>query len=270
LQPEGLPELLTQLKAKFGGATPLYLSVVNDMERPEGGYDNKTLEPIRAIFADENAMDAHIDELLALCAETGVDGLEIDYEALRTDTELWGQYAAFIGRLYARAQEAGLRLRSVLGYDSAQYAAFPEGPDYVIMCYNLYGYHSGPGPKADFAFLAKTFGICSALPGTVRMAFATGGFDWVGDKVSAALTQLQAEALAQQQGAASARDEASGAVRFLYTDANDLEHEVWYADGSTLSGWYAAAVEAGYAHTDLFRLGGNNMGNLLDFLNGDL
>ena len=94
--------------------------------------------------------------------------------------------------------------------------------------------------------------------------------DWVGDKVSAALTQLQAEALAQQQGAASARDEASGAVRFLYTDENDLEHEVWYADGSTLSGWYAAAVEAGYAHTDLFRLGGNNMGNLLDFLNGDL
>ncbi len=265
LQPEGLPELLTRLHEAFDGVTPIFLSVVNDVEIGEGIYENKTAEPIRRLLASDEAMDGHIDELLALCMETGVDGLEIDYENFRADVALWERYAVFLERLYARATEQGLRLRAVLSWDAARYAALPAGPEYSVMCYNLFGYHSGPGPKADAAFLQQCYQLNLGLPGEKRMAYATGGFDWANDAITA-VTQREAEALIARYAALPERDEESGAIRFTYLDVAGLSHEVWYEDGETLNIWRAQAVSQGYRAFDLFRLSGNNVEDLLEFL----
>ena len=35
-------------------------------------------------------------------------------------------------------------------------APYSVGPEYMVMLYNLYGLHSGPGPKADGPFIEKT------------------------------------------------------------------------------------------------------------------
>ena len=145
----------------------------------------------------------------------------------------------------------------MLPWDTPKYAALPVGPEYTVMCYNLYGYHSGPGPKADLDFLKTTCELYAALPVKARMAFATGGFDWHGDQIDA-LTQAQAVALLNDAQATPTRDANSAALTATFT-ADGETHEVWYADAQTLAAWRDACAAYGFTGFDLFRLGGNDL-----------
>ena len=247
--------LLLAMQRSFGKERVL-LSVVNDVQVAQGEYINKTTDPLRRLFADEQAMNQHIARLLTLVDTYGLAGLEIDYENLKDDTELWAQYAAFIQKLYEQMRAEGLALRVVLSWDTPRYVTLPEGPEYVVMCYNLYGYHSGPGPKADFAFLDETAQLYANVPGDVSMAFATGGFEWVNDSVVSALTQTQAEELLEAQGVTPRRDVDSGALYAQFEQEGEI-HIVWYADGETLARWCSHMQEKGFESFDFFRLGGN-------------
>jgi hypothetical protein len=200
---------------------------------------------------------------------TGAGGLEIDYEAIQSDVALWQRFVIFIEQLYTRTQSEGYPLRVVLGWNSAKYVTFPDGPQYSIMCYNLYGTHSGPGPKADRNFLQDVFTANDVLPGQPSLAFATGGFDWGDDGSVVSLTQSDAIALREKYGVSAediSRDCDSAVLNFYYFDEEGSLHEVWYADGDTLAFWRSLALDAGYASFDLFRLGGNSSADLSKFL----
>jgi len=248
--------------------TDIYLSFVNDIELATGGYSNKEWKLLERLFLDEASMDAHIADVLSVAAEYGVDGIEIDYENVEDGGDaLWQPFVRFIEKLYAQTEPLGLKLRVVLGWNFAQYASFPSGPEYVVMCYNLYGYHSGPGPKADANFLSDVYSINQSLPGRAVMAFATGGFDWASDGSITALTERQAGRLlggADTLIASAERDEASRCMRFTYTK-DGKTHEVWYADMDTLLYWRQLGIEAGYRDFALFRLGGNQPSTLRAF-----
>lgn len=258
---EDMHDTIVEAIEKHGERKNVFLSFTNDVLFEDGTIIQKDLDILRKVLRDEAAMDALIDQLLSLCAEYGVRGIEIDYENIdRFDEDLLSQYLVFIERLYARTKELKMRLRVVIGVFPATYAVFPAGPEYVIMCYNLFGTHSGPGPKADYAFLANAYANNKALPGEVTMAFSTGGFDWVSDGTITGLTEVQAMKLAQDMQIAAddiLRDEASGVCRFTFTDAEGLFHEVWYADGETLLSWIALARDYGYHSFAIWRLGGN-------------
>jgi hypothetical protein len=136
------------------------------------------------------------------------------------------------------------------------------------MCYNLYGTHSGPGPKADRNFLQSVFAVNRALPGQPSIAFATGGFDWGEDGTVVSLTQSDAVAIQEGNGISTeriSRDSESAVLYFSYYDLAGLSHEVWYADGETLAFWRSLALDAGYISFDLFRLGGNALTDLTVF-----
>ena len=142
-------------------------------------------------------------------------------------------------------------------------AGLCKGPEYVVMFYNLYGTHSGPGPKADFAFIEKTIKKMEALPGTKSAAFATGGCLWedyvpLGDKKGKVRNVDEAEAvqLAEKHHATPVRDEKSHALHFAY-QAEGHEYVVWYADSETLNAWIGAAARGGLDRVSLWRLGGN-------------
>ena len=192
---------------------------------------------------------------MQLAEQCGVQELEIDYEALGRDAELWAQFAVFIERAYSACDARGIALRVVLSWDAPRYMSLPSGPEYVVMCYNLYGYHSGPGPKADFDFLARTAELYRPYAASVRMAFATGGFDWTDGGVRA-LKQQEAEELLAEADATVMRDTDSAALCATFRQAGE-DHTVWYADGTTLEAW--ADVMNEFAGIDLFRLGGNDL-----------
>ena len=263
-------EAQTCLNILYSDEHTIYLSVVNDIEMGDSVYENKSTDLLWRLLGTDTAIKAHIEDLMKVFHESKADGLEIDYEAIRSDTGLCTRFALFVERLVQRTSSEGIPLRVVLSWDSALYATFSDGPQYSNMCYNLYGTHSGPGPKADSSFLETVFSINHALPGQPAIAFATGGFDWSSDGSIVPITQSEAVAL---QSAfcvpvdSITRDEASQSLFFLYTDGQGMTHEVWYADGTTLSFWRSLALKAGYVNFDLFRLGGNSLPGLTSFFN---
>lgn len=253
-------------RALSGALVPgqrMFLSFTNDVQQEDGSFLQKDTEVLRRLFATPESIKAHVDEILALTAQYGAGGIEIDYENIKKDKALWAQFVQFIEALMPAAEAAGLPLRVVLGWNSVDYADFPAGPSYVVMCYNLHGSHSSAGPKADTDFLQKAYKKNTALPGEVDMAFANGGYDWGSDDSVRALTQMAAQELAAEHAAVPQRDEGSAALRFTYTDAEtNAKHEVWYADGETLEAWGRLAKEHGYLRFSTWRLGGNDAQSL--------
>ena len=258
------PETEELLAAMKETGTPVYLSLVNDVEQADGSYVQKSRDFLAEQLSTPAARSAHIAKIMQVLRRYGVSGLEIDYENFKKDTELWSYFTEFIGQLYNILSHNGVSLRVVMECGAPEYAVFPEGPVYSCMCYNLYGYHSGPGPKANREFLEKLGESWKAVPGEVHMAFATGGFVWAGKTVEKALTEQEALQWLEEHGAKPKRDKNSGALRAVVYD--DKKYTVWYADGETLDFWRETLQSMGYTHFDLFRLGGNTVESLSVFL----
>lgn len=254
--PPALRDQKNELAAKQPGYET-YLTFVNDKQNADGSMVMKDTEVLRRVLADEAAMEKHIAEIVALTLQAGFDGIEIDYERIWKEEEVGRLFLTFADKLYAKARQNDLKLRLVLepGTPFAA-AAFPPGPEYVVMAYNLYGVHSGPGPKADKAFIQKTAARMQALPGEKSLALSTGGCLWSDNGEKRFLTEAEAKTLAAVYEAEPVRDGESQCLVYSYQD-NGIAYQVWYADVKTLNYWLAVAREQGINNISLWRLGGN-------------
>ncbi|MBR5110485.1 MAG: hypothetical protein IK099_09835 [Clostridia bacterium] len=249
-------ELLRRMQSKFP-AEKIYLSVVNDLVLSKGGYSNKDTQLLRDLLLTEEAREAHIRELTYLVDRWHLKGLEIDYENIHGDRAIWKGFTVFLKDLYAEMQKRGVTLRVALEWDSILYTNLPEGPEYSIMCYNLFGFHSGPGPKADKSFLRKIAGMYSGR-NDCCMALAAGGIDWIGNSADTEVTARQAEYIFRSKNLKTKRDPDSGALYGTYMKDGQT-HTVWYADAETIRQWMEILQEYGYSKFDFFCLGGNTV-----------
>ena len=258
LSPAWVAALGGDVRSVFG-QTPAYLTVVNDIATPTGkGNKLKDPELVRRLVASPQARAAHIDELLRLAERHHFAGIEIDYENVAAPT--WPDFSVFIAELYAAASPRGLAVSVVLQPQRRYLAApLPSGPAYVLMGYNLFGSHSGPGPKATPAFLAEQAKALRAigLLETTALALATGGFDWTDGKAAKQLTETEAVALVAQTRAASTRSDPDGYMVSRYRDTSGKDHEVWHADAATFATLWQAAQSSGFTRLAVWRLGGN-------------
>ncbi|MFZ5969947.1 MAG: glycosyl hydrolase [Bacillota bacterium] len=258
-----LPEAATQIfqiiEEEFDGNGWMnYLTIVNDKIEEDGTFSLKDTELLYELFASDEDMDKHIDQILSLTLAGGYDGIEIDYEAIKRDMDLWRLYEKFCRKLYKKASEAGLNMRVVLEPNAPiEELTLPEGPDYIMMCYNLHGANTEPGPKADAEFIRELIEKMSGVPGNKEFAIATGGFDWNEEGKTEAVSQIQAEGLIKEYDAEAERDEESQCVKFVYEDTEGVKHEVWYADTVTLHYWMDIISESGEYGISIWRLGGN-------------
>lgn len=233
-----------------------YLTIVNDQILADGSSSLKSTDLLYRLLAEEKTYQAHAEELIALTKQYGYDGLEIDYENIRKDETLWGCFMPFIEYLYRRCEEENLVLRVIIETEiKPEKINWVEGPVYVVMCYNLYGGHSGPGPKADKSFLEEVMKKMSYVPGKVDYALANGGFDWGADGKVSNITKNQAEQLLSENGRTLQRDDNSKAVHFTYTDKDGMSHEVWYADEETMQTWVSWISAGGNHQFSIWRLG---------------
>ncbi len=241
-----------------GMAPARYLSIVNDKVDEEGNVSMKDTALLWDLLGDPECARAHAKELISLAQDYAYEGLEIDYEAMGSDRALWENFAAFLQILWVHAQEAGMPLR-VLFEPSApiEKLQWPEGPEYVMMCYNLYGPHSGPGAKATVLFIQQMAAKMSAMFRPFSLAIATGGNEWVNGQYFDKLSCADAQEKAAEAGVVPSRDATSQCLFFRYRDAQGAEREVWYADGETLACWRRAALESGATEVSLWLLGGN-------------
>ncbi len=234
-----------------------FLTIVNDKLLDQGS-SLKDTELLYEILGNSNLAEKHADNVIKLAGKTGLGGIEIDYEAIKKDKELWGHFNEFIKVLSEKASKENISLR-VIFEPSAPIDSFewPEYPEYVMMCYNLKGYGTEPGPKADVEFIKGLYEKMSVLNGKVNLAFATGGFDFADDGSVKQLNYNAAVALCDEYGGTPERDPGSSAMYFSYTDEVNTEHQVWYADQETLKVWIETAKNSGCEKVSIWRLGGN-------------
>ena len=250
--PEGLDFAALKQEKKLT-AKRFYLSFVNDKEADKGSV-LKDVQLLHRLLDKEAARRRHIEDIVNLCKAKGFAGVEIDYENLWQEEALVQSFALFAKELKAACDNNGIKLRLVLEPKTLAYAELlPEKIEYVVMFYNLYGSHSGPGPKANEKFILRTLKQMEKLKGTPTIAFANGGFDWTEEKKAAGLTQHQAEALVKKYQAGPVRDNASRALYFNYEEKGK-KHTVWYADELTLAFWRNIAEKYGYQRFSLWRL----------------
>ncbi len=234
-----------------------YLTFVNDIKLEEGS-SLKDTQLLYELFDTTESTKSHTAQILNMTVQGGYDGIEIDYEAIRKDIHLWNLFIDFIEELIVQADTLGVKVRVLLEPNvPIDELTFPEGPEYVMMCYNLYGYGTEPGPKANVDFLYEMIDIMEQLPGRINFALATGGFDFAKDASVAQVTMSQAQRLQEDAVSEICRDEDSNAVYFDYEDSTGMKHQVWYADEKTLEFWMNVIRAEGHERFTIWRLGGN-------------
>lgn len=203
---------------------PRWLSVVNDTESEE-----KSVDLLRNLFADAEQTAASI---VGMAEKYDCSGVEIDFEKLREDLSLWDQFIGFEEKLQELCGKEKLSLRVVLeAATPVNQIRLPAGPEYVVMCYNLHGSGTEPGPKADAAFLTELAQKFEPL-GNVSYALANGGYAFAASGKAEQVPPEELMSLLKEHEAKPERDEGSGALQF-----DDGSRTVWYADARTLAFW---------------------------------
>ena len=235
----------------------LFISFVNDIQTQSSGTIQKDIVFLNKLLETPESRRQHISDVIKICRDNGFDGIEIDYENIWKEKALVENFVSFVKELHKETQMNLLDLRVVLDVRALKYAKiFPDDVEYVVMFYNLYGLHSGPGPKADKEFILSTLEKMQNLKGTPNIAFANGGFDWCEGSKTRSLTSKQARLLAKRMKVEPKRDFASNALYFTYMQ-NDKKHTVWYGDETTIEYWCDIAKQYGYKRFSLWRLGGS-------------
>lgn len=203
-----------------------YMTVVNDTKTSD-----KSTDLVESLIGTKAKAQKHAKEIVALAKKNDFNGIEIDYEQIRDNTSLWKEFIVFEKYLYKLCKQDKLKLRIILEPSTpVSKISLPKGPEYVVMCYNLYGYGTEPGPKANYKFLKKTVKDFEKL-GNVSYALSNGGFDFDGDTVIS-VTTSDINKLLKKYKKTPKRDSKSGALYFTYGT-----HTVWYADNTTLLKW---------------------------------
>lgn len=234
-----------------------YITIVNDKSYETGEIKQKDTEVLKTILNDSESSSKHIDEIINLQQQYGFDGIEIDYENIKKDMQLWGKYINFINELYTRCKDKNIKLRVVLEPGiPIESLNFKEGPIYVIMCYNLHGASTKPGEKANEKFIQQIIDKMKVIPGEKVFALSTGGFDWGADGKVTSLDEEAAEELVSKYNVTKNRDSDSQYINFKYSDSEGKNHEVWYAGSETIEALMKVIDRNGYK-ISIWKLGGN-------------
>ena len=251
---------LVDIPVKDAGK-PFYLTFVNDVVKSSGQEESKDINVLKSLLKDEYSRRMHAREILNMASAYGANGIDIDYEKIKNDPEVLKNFAAFTKTLYTESLEYQMPIRIILEPSVPMDMPYAEGPEYIVMLYNLYGTHGGPGPKANRSFIEKTIQKMEALPGKKGVAFSNGGCLWkdaglLGLKKGTArfITEADAVKLARTYKLKPKRDDDSAALHFSY-QYNGSTYEVWYADKETLAAWVTLAAQKGMSEAILWRLG---------------
>lgn len=260
-------EIIDELYGSEGWGN--YISFVNDKIYSEGKSSLKDTELLHELFKSNESIDNHVNEIINIAVEGGYEGIEIDYEKIRKDLDLWDKFIVFLEKLIKAADSYNLPIRVLLEPSTpVDKINLPEGPEYIMMCYNLYGYGTKPGPKADKVFLLELVDKMKKVSVNRGYALATGGFDFADNGQIKAITKQEAEEILVDYSSSNMnseaaveskitviRDDDSKCNVFKYTDNNGINHEVWYADNVTLDYLEDILSEAGEKNISIWKLG---------------
>jgi spore germination protein YaaH len=250
------PELpaLTRKIRQEAPQTPLTLTVVNDV-----GNKYKDNEFIRRLLSSPSMRRRHIEQLVDLSRE--YDGLEIDYENYRQDSDLRDRknFSDFIAELKRRLP-TGKKLTVDVETDPLvlDWKAISGAADGLnVMAYFSHWTGSGPGALCEFSLLEKIARDISrqgVSPSQILVILPTHGFDWPQGKSGKQMEHEEAEALRRREGSPPLQRDAEMNPYFTYT-SKGKNHTVFYEDTLSLQRKVDKLRELGLTHIGLWRLG---------------
>jgi spore germination protein len=187
------------------------------------------------------------NNLFALLAEYGFDGINLDFERLReNDRDL---YTDFVRDLGARAHQKGYTVVvDVLG-DATKtpysldfdYPGLAQSVDYLaIMTYDQYRpSEPAPGPVASLPWMEETLRLAleeGVPPHKILLGIGVYGYDWTVGQVGARAMSFEAiERLRQQQNAYVTYHSTFQVPHLTYLDGKGERHEVWYENARSVA-----------------------------------
>ncbi|MCX5886422.1 MAG: hypothetical protein NT096_11020 [Proteobacteria bacterium] len=258
LDPQGMPQhtpgfmkLMPNffLLAKKHGFSP-WVTIVNDV-RTINKVLMKDTEVLHQLMADPELRKKHVKDIVVRVKEDGFVGLDLDYERLEVLDQ--NNFHFFVEELGDELKRNGLGFNVVIEPQRGPLPS-PGTTTLTVMGYNLYGTHSGPGPRSTPAFIATLVGrVNGDAKAAPELALAVGGFSWAPDGRVKQLDWVSGQRLAE-----SAVKKGRGPfTRVPHARLGDGT-EVWFEDAESLRAKWDAAYKAGFRSLMIWRLGGND------------
>jgi len=252
--PTPAPNMVTMIAPFFDlaavkGFEP-WVTVVNDVRYEVDRVLAKDSTLIHELLADPARRVAHARELADRVAGDGFRGLHLDYERVPESERV--PFQAFIRTLGNELRQRGLGLEVVVEPVTGPLPAAGNS-SVVVMAYDLFGEHSGPGPRSTPDFVTE-LGSRGAVDSdsAAALAVAVGGFSWDSDGEVDPIDWSEARERAAE--ASRTRRDAADVPSARFGDGT----EIWFEDPASVLGKWQAAWQAGFRRLAIWRLGGND------------
>jgi len=192
------------------------------------------------IWRTPTSITQHIAALVDLCVTKGYDGIDIDWEAVRTRNK--DKFSSFIGQL-ADAMHAHGKILSMAvapkteepgdwsAPRSEDYAALGAAVDeFKVMTYDYSGSWSAPGPIAPPTWMDAVLTHAESLvpAAKIMMGVPFYGYNWRGRRTTD-VASTDAQTLIATYSPTVHRDPSEEAT-FTYTDTTGRFHTVFFQD----------------------------------------
>ncbi len=252
------------------GATPEWvreqrLSVVPMVTNQIGNRWDR--EVVATVLADGNRRRYHVEQIVRLAVEGDYVGIELDYENLQaSDREPFSQFLRELASsLHDRGKQLTVAVHAKLsepgdweGARAQDWSRIGELADrVVVMTYDYDPSRPGPVAPLEWTRAVLRFAKSQISPAKITQGVPLYGYDWVRNGTATDRTYRELMAIAQRQGATPRRDATDRHLTFEYVERG-AQHQVWLADGDTLSAFVAIGREEGIGGFALWRLGGED------------
>ncbi|HEY2537143.1 MAG TPA: glycosyl hydrolase family 18 protein [Solirubrobacteraceae bacterium] len=212
------------------------------------------------ILNEPAAQQAMISQLASMCSTYGYQGIQVDFEGAQPTER--SAFTAFITALAARLHAQGDKLSTVVTakyYNitsgrAAMYddAALSVPSDYLfVLDWGLHWTTSGPGGLDELPWFKRVAEYTATMPN--RSKFILGmpmyGIDWPGggggSNPGTPLEYNNVTALMSTYGITPEWNAEAADPHFSYTDANHVQHSVWYTDQQSVGIRVALAQSLG-------------------------
>jgi len=236
----------------------------------DGDWDTKR---VIKIISDPERRAVHIQDLLALTQEIGVDGINIDYEALPPNQR--ENFTVFIQELsevmHANDKKVGVSLHIKYGDDdpdnsqgagAQDFAALGMYADYLgVMSFERHSDGTNPGPvrSCDTYEALAEYAISKIPAKNIFMGNPIYGFDWVAGTTEAEeLEHGEVKRILDERGITPEFVPEDCGSTFEYTvnsaPKKRRNHVVWYEDAATVGARLEISNELG-TNAMLWRVG---------------
>jgi spore germination protein YaaH len=228
-----------------------WVTVVNDVRYASDSAITKNGSLVHELIMDPTLRAKHARDLVSRVSGDGFKGLHLDYERVPESDTI--QFRAFVEQLRVELRRLGLGLEVVIEPMSGPLPV-PGSTSVTVMAYDLFGTHSGPGPRSTPTFVSELSHKASVDgDSSAALALAVRGFAWEPDGDIRSLDWSVAQRLAAETSNTQRRN----ADHVLSAQLNNGT-VIWFEDVESILSKWQAAWKAGFRRLAIWRLGGND------------